>query len=162
MKRQIRQGVFETNSSNEHSLTIINDSDFKKWKDGKLLARVTSVEEDKNCSGNFWSTLLNFEFTDNFQAAKADNDTKLQELKNLSLENAEKNRERLGSTYKHIRAYFENFSFRNFDRYYSRINEGIWISYQEFIKEFKEDCYSMFEHDDLEHSVHVIGKYSHS
>lgn len=31
---QIRQGVFETNSSSTHSLCIMTESDYKKWCDG--------------------------------------------------------------------------------------------------------------------------------
>lgn len=37
MKRQIRRGVFETNSSSVHSLTMCSDDDFQKWKDGDVL-----------------------------------------------------------------------------------------------------------------------------
>lgn len=37
MKRQIRQRVFETNSSSVHSLTICDSDTFKKWKNGELL-----------------------------------------------------------------------------------------------------------------------------
>lgn len=36
MKKQIRRGVFETNSSSCHSLTMCMESDYNKWKDGKL------------------------------------------------------------------------------------------------------------------------------
>lgn len=34
MKRQIRKGVFETNSSSTHSLTMCLKSDFDKWENG--------------------------------------------------------------------------------------------------------------------------------
>lgn len=37
MKRQIRRGVFETNSSSVHSLTMCTKSDYDKWKDGELI-----------------------------------------------------------------------------------------------------------------------------
>lgn len=37
MKRQVRTGVFETNSSSTHTLTICSKSDFEKWKRGELL-----------------------------------------------------------------------------------------------------------------------------
>ena len=37
MKRQIRRGVFETNSSSIHSLTMCMDSDFNKWVAGELV-----------------------------------------------------------------------------------------------------------------------------
>lgn len=37
MKIQIRQGVFETNSSSVHSLTICSKSEYELWKKGALL-----------------------------------------------------------------------------------------------------------------------------
>lgn len=37
MKRQIRRGVFETNSSSTHSLTMCDEETFEKWKSGDLL-----------------------------------------------------------------------------------------------------------------------------
>ena len=37
MKRQIRRGVFETNSSSVHSLTMCMESDFNKWVTGELV-----------------------------------------------------------------------------------------------------------------------------
>ena len=37
MKRQIRVGVFETNSSSTHSLTMCSEEEFEKWKAGELL-----------------------------------------------------------------------------------------------------------------------------
>lgn len=36
MKRQVRLGVFETNSSMTHSLTMCTDSEFRKWVKGEL------------------------------------------------------------------------------------------------------------------------------
>lgn len=37
MKRQIRRGVFETNSSSTHSLTMCSEEEFEKWKNGEIL-----------------------------------------------------------------------------------------------------------------------------
>lgn len=37
MKRQIRRGVFETNSSSTHSLTMCLKSDYDRWKNGEVL-----------------------------------------------------------------------------------------------------------------------------
>ena len=34
---QIRQGIFETNSSSTHTLTMCVSSDFEKWKNGELI-----------------------------------------------------------------------------------------------------------------------------
>lgn len=37
MKRVIRRGVFETNSSSVHSLTICTDEEYNKWKNRELV-----------------------------------------------------------------------------------------------------------------------------
>lgn len=37
MKRQVRIGVFETNSSMTHSLTICTAEDYDRWEKGELL-----------------------------------------------------------------------------------------------------------------------------
>lgn len=37
MKRQIRYGVFETNSSSSHSLTMCSEEEFEKWQNGEVL-----------------------------------------------------------------------------------------------------------------------------
>jgi hypothetical protein len=36
MKKQIRRGVFETNSSSTHSLTMMMKSDYDRWQNEKL------------------------------------------------------------------------------------------------------------------------------
>lgn len=37
MKKQVRRGVFETNSSSTHSLTMCLKSDYDKWTKGEVL-----------------------------------------------------------------------------------------------------------------------------
>lgn len=37
MIRQIRNGVFETNSSSTHSLTMCSAEEYERWKKGELL-----------------------------------------------------------------------------------------------------------------------------
>lgn len=37
MKRQVRRGVFETNSSSVHSLTMCMESDYDKWVAGEFV-----------------------------------------------------------------------------------------------------------------------------
>ena len=37
MKKQIRRGVFETNSSSVHSLTMCSGEEYQKWVNGKVL-----------------------------------------------------------------------------------------------------------------------------
>lgn len=36
-KIQVRRGLFETNSSSTHSITMCDDSDFEKWKNGLMV-----------------------------------------------------------------------------------------------------------------------------
>ena len=42
MKRQIRKGVFETNSSSTHSLVMCLKSDFDRWENGEVLLFIGS------------------------------------------------------------------------------------------------------------------------
>lgn len=44
MKRQIRYGVFETNSSSVHSLTMCSEEEFEAWKRGEVLLKRWSGE----------------------------------------------------------------------------------------------------------------------
>lgn len=37
MKRQVRRGAFETNSSSTHSLTMCSEDEFEAWKRGEVL-----------------------------------------------------------------------------------------------------------------------------
>lgn len=37
MKKQIRRGVFETNSSSVHSLTMCSSEEYEKWENGEVL-----------------------------------------------------------------------------------------------------------------------------
>lgn len=37
MKRQIRRGVFETNSSSVHSITMCSQDEYSKWERGEVL-----------------------------------------------------------------------------------------------------------------------------
>lgn len=63
MKQQIRLGVFETNSSSEHSLAIVSNNDFERWKNGELAAKcVGKFVEAFEESGNIWSRMYNIEF----------------------------------------------------------------------------------------------------
>lgn len=52
---QIRQSVFETNSSSTHSITIAPESDFNKWKNGEVYLNEGwwSSSEDPNKDKTF-------------------------------------------------------------------------------------------------------------
>ena len=44
MKRQVRLGVFETNSSSTHSLTMCTEEEYKRWENGEILFDVFRKE----------------------------------------------------------------------------------------------------------------------
>ena len=39
MKTQIRRGIFETNSSSVHSLTIVDENEYLRWRNGEMYFR---------------------------------------------------------------------------------------------------------------------------
>ena len=90
MKRQIRNSVFETNSSSQHSISVMNLDKFNDWKAGKVLARVVSDSEDEHCWGNFWSDMYTWECTDDFEQAKIDNENAIKIRKEKELAQLEK------------------------------------------------------------------------
>ena len=94
MKIQIRRNVFETNSSNEHSLTIMNNDMYRKWKNGEVLARVKSNKESDVSWGNFWSRMLSLEFTSDFTKANEENKNLFEELVNRRIQKLEDYKER--------------------------------------------------------------------
>lgn len=68
MKRQIRRGVFETNSSSVHSLTMCSSEEYYKWEDEKVLywrdedkfaTREDIIEELKNARYS-WNNELRY------------------------------------------------------------------------------------------------------
>lgn len=67
MKRQIRRGVFETNSSSVHSLTMCMQSDFDKWVAGELVWNkwdkklVPITDEIRNEVGDRYSSYLTYD-----------------------------------------------------------------------------------------------------
>lgn len=48
MKRQVRIGVFETNSSMTHALTMCSDSEYQKWRKGELYWSKWSWGDDRD------------------------------------------------------------------------------------------------------------------
>ena len=45
---QVRQGVFETNSSSTHSITMCTKNEFNEWVDGKITTRQLSLSSRLN------------------------------------------------------------------------------------------------------------------
>ena len=201
MKIQIRRGVFETNSSNEHSLTVMPHDKFLDWKLGKLLARVKYKNDADNCWGNFWSRMNVLEFTDNFEQAKEDNEKVVKLYKERETQEQEDWKQKCLSHKKLVDKIltpeeFEKLSDKEQEEYEDNIYEdrcyqfdeedynywkdrienmtadnfieevglcsGYWFTYEQFMEDLKIDCYSPFEHDDIDDNIHIIGKYFHS
>lgn len=58
---KIRKGVFETNSSSTHSITMCNESDYEKWINGELyLARWGYKDKDFITKKEYDSELKDF------------------------------------------------------------------------------------------------------
>jgi len=58
MNIQIRRGLFETNSSSVHSITMCDESDFDRFKKGELVfdrynERLVRGEEEEEYDGQF-------------------------------------------------------------------------------------------------------------
>lgn len=56
MKISVRRGIFETNSSSVHSLTMCNKSDYDAWKDGELIYnyyqhKLVPINDKDYCNG---------------------------------------------------------------------------------------------------------------
>ena len=201
MKVQIRRGIFETNSSSEHSLTLMNRNDYIRWKNGELLAKVKHSQEDEHCWGNFWSRMNVLEFTDDIESALKENEKKIRlhiergfamletyksdclnhkklverELSNEEYEalSDEEQDKYADDLYEDSFYIFDKKSYNNELKYYNSINkdnfvekiglvEDYWFTYEEFMKDLKEDCQSPFEHEDVDMNVYIIGKYFHS
>lgn len=65
MKVQIRRGLFETNSSSVHSITIVPESEIDKWREGKLFfsydeGRLIPISEIENYDPDWISNFEDF------------------------------------------------------------------------------------------------------
>ena len=82
MKRQIRQGVFETNSSSVHSLTMCSSEEYKKWEKGEVLLwewkGKFATKEDiiKELKHNSWHSNVNWDDEDEVNDVFADEEIK--------------------------------------------------------------------------------------
>lgn len=172
MRLQIRQRVFETNSSSEHSLSIVKLSNFRNWKEGKMYAkRSPNSSEFKETWGNFWSEQYYWDF------ALLDHDEAEKKNKEIFEENIKYNKEMIKSYSetnklpehdawieyrKEIIADMERRGFEDI-RPIDKLYDGYWMTYEEYQEALrKDDCYSPFEHINDTEDVAVFGKYFHS
>lgn len=73
MKEVIRRGIFETNSSSVHSLTMCSDDEYSKWRNGeayydrwkrKLVDKSEEIEREREEDGRYTQYLTYDEFYD--------------------------------------------------------------------------------------------------
>lgn len=73
MKEVIRRGIFETNSSSVHSLTMCSDDEYSKWRKGELyfdkyekcfVEKSEEIESERNDAGTDTQYLTYEEFND--------------------------------------------------------------------------------------------------
>jgi hypothetical protein len=69
-KVQIRQGVFETNSSSTHSLCICTKEEFEKFKNGELLHDWGSLVERKDAEdGQSYAEFFDNDYLDTYKGS---------------------------------------------------------------------------------------------
>ena len=88
MKINIRRGVFETNSSHEHSISIVKEDDWNKWLAGKVMGRVVNKHEEDGW-GNFWSQFFEWEFSEDFDKCRKENASRIEKYKKINLKKLE-------------------------------------------------------------------------
>lgn len=73
MKEAIRRGMFETNSSSVHSLTMCSDDEYSKWKNGEayfdryarqIVESTEEIEKERENNGRYSEYLTYDEFWD--------------------------------------------------------------------------------------------------
>lgn len=73
MKEVIRRGIFETNSSSVHSLTMCSDDEYSKWRKGELyfdrykkefVEKSEKTENERNDARTYTQYLTYEEFND--------------------------------------------------------------------------------------------------
>lgn len=152
MKRQIRQGVFETNSSSEHSLAVVAYNDYERWKKGELVARSLGRKESPDPMGNFWSYIHEIEFAPMEQRDEL-NEKLIQENYNKFMDpdngwECYKTPDKLLDFYKHGK--LDNNMF-------------LYVTYEKF-KEYGFDGEYVDEHfsHNVPNGLKVFGTYYHS
>ena len=187
MKEVIRQGAFETNSSSEHTIAVVESSLFEKWKAGELVARVERLNECKKCNGNFDSWQMDICFQHADTDWKVYNEKLLEKLISERKERINRQKEsnlraikdpemmelyhftpeKIEAAYKEHMAELEKDEVYLFEHVFSKVYGGFWVTWEEFRQEFfKEDCISPFFHEvDLKMGrpkLTVLGKYNHT
>ncbi len=170
MKVKIRKGVFETNSSSEHSLSIVKKSNFDQWKNGTLYAkRSPQITEYTDTWGNFWSEQYYWAF-DMISKEEADkrnieifNDYIKKQIDDVN--KYVKKHENSDNVKKWADGQIAKYNGMTYDtfREVDKLYTGMWMTYKEYQESLnQDDCHSPFEHINETEDVVVFGKYYHS
>lgn len=143
MKQQIRLGVFETNSSSVHSITMVEKSNYEKWKNGEILYCEYNSKGKK-------------EFLPSDEAIE----------KNLSLFDKEDLTEDFIKKYKETKNLYKSLDESDSDiDYYDLDLSELYLNYEEYEEMVAERyCYEEFEEEYKTKSGETIvafGYYGH-
>lgn len=91
MKKKIRRGVFETNSSSTHSITMCMESDYDKWENGELLLYVGWISYYKKDNRPERNHLYTREKAIEFEKSRYDSDIDWNDKQEVDLVLADSN-----------------------------------------------------------------------
>lgn len=106
MKKQIRRGVFETNSSSVHSITMCSDDEYKSWMKGDAYIADSSIYTREEI----------------IQELKVEKHWKTKELRypNVNWDDEDEVNELIyDNDYKTYSQYFDDMEFETFDDSYT-------------------------------------------
>lgn len=111
MKRQIRRGIFETNSSSVHSLTMCSDKEYKKWERGEIL--FNKYEEKFGTKEEFIEELKEYSW-----------------FSNINWNNEDQVRDAFSSEgIQTCDEFFENEYFETFEQRYTTTNGDVVVAF---------------------------------
>lgn len=167
--KQVRQGLFETNSSSSHTITIIPEDTYKKWRNHEVAVKFEWCDDYSDIYGGdddgFLRTWGNF-FLHQKEPVVCD----ISETK-------EKNIEALEAQYDWVCLNFGNIEGKKFtlgiDEYkksgilgeilYTYASDKLYLTPEEYRKKLvSDDVISPFLYKDKGSGVVVIGTYSRS
>lgn len=142
MKIQIRRNVFETNSSHEHSISIVKEDDWVRWIKGEVMGRIINIDR-KPGWGNFDSEMFIWEFSSDKDKCALDNQMLLDEIKKAGIEEEEEYKNKCLNHKKLVEKRltdeeFEALSEEEQDKYEDNL-------YMDSLYEFDEDNYNYWK-----------------
>lgn len=160
MKIQIRRNVFETNSSHEHSISIVKEDDWVKWLNGEILGRVVKMKREAGW-GNFDSEIFEWEFSNDFDKCKRENEILLNKIKTNGIEQQEKYKNECLNHKKLVEKRltdeeFEALSEEEQDKYEDDLYEDSLYEFDEDNYNYWRNIYNSMTLDNLEYTSVVL------